>query len=439
MTTSQPHLRRVLTLGDLILYGIVIIQPTAPMPAFGVVSQVAQGHVVTAVLFAMVAMLFTAVSYGRMARAYPSAGSAYTYVGQTIHPAAGYLTGWSITMDYLLNPLVSTIWCAKATANFLPQIPYTALAIAYAILFTALNLRRVESSAATNRWIVTGLGAVVLLFFGYAAFYLAGHPQPAGAWLKPVYDASTFTIPAVSAGTAIAVFTYMGFDGVSALSEEVKDPQRNVMRATVFVCLLTGILAATEVYLAQMIWPDFRSYPDVDTAFVHIAGRAGGPLLFTVVNLALLLATVGSGSGAQLAAARLLYGMGRDNVIPKKFFGALTVHGNPRNNVLFSGVLVLIGSLTLSYQIGVELLNFGAFVSFMGVNAAALVHYCVRGRDWSLSQALPPLLGFFVCLYIWANLSQTAKIGGALWLVGGLAYGAARGSLRRVAPPQEAA
>src|SRR5215472_5295148 len=105
---SQPQLRRVLRLQDLIFYGIIIIQPTAPMPVFGVVSQAARGHVVTAVLVAMVAMLFTAVSYGRMARVYPTAGSAYTYVSQELHPGLGYLTGWSITMDYLLNPLICT-------------------------------------------------------------------------------------------------------------------------------------------------------------------------------------------------------------------------------------------------------------------------------------------------------------------------------------------
>src|SRR5579862_75626 len=105
-TLSQPQLRRVLRLRDLIFYGIIIIQPTAPMPVFGVVSQEARGHVVTAVLIAMVAMLFTAVSYGRMAQAFPSAGSAYSYVGSVFHPGLGFLAGWSIILDYLLNPVI---------------------------------------------------------------------------------------------------------------------------------------------------------------------------------------------------------------------------------------------------------------------------------------------------------------------------------------------
>src|SRR5436305_15324703 len=98
---TPPRLRRTLTLWDLILYGIIVIQPVAPMSSFGVLSDTGRGHVVTTLLIAMVAMLFTAISYGRMAQAYPSAGSAFTYVGQEINPTLGYVTGWSMVMDYI--------------------------------------------------------------------------------------------------------------------------------------------------------------------------------------------------------------------------------------------------------------------------------------------------------------------------------------------------
>src|ERR1700730_7685926 len=149
--STEPRLRRVLTLRDLIVYGIILIQPTAPMPIFGVVSQQARGHVVTAIMFAM---LCTAVSYGRMARAYPSAGSAYTYVGRAIHPSLGYLTGWSITMDYLLNPIICTIWCSKAAGNFGPFVPYPLVVCCFPLLVTLLNLRGAKTSASFNRWMV---------------------------------------------------------------------------------------------------------------------------------------------------------------------------------------------------------------------------------------------------------------------------------------------
>src|SRR5438309_6127124 len=147
------QLRRTLTLWNLIIYGIIVVQPTAPMPSFGVISKEAHGHVITAILIAMVAMLFTAVSYGRMARVYPSAGSAYTYVGRELHPSLGYLTGWSITMDYLLNPLICIIWCSKAAGNVVPEAPFPVWAVSFAVLFTVLNLRVIKASSRTNEFI----------------------------------------------------------------------------------------------------------------------------------------------------------------------------------------------------------------------------------------------------------------------------------------------
>src|SRR6266576_3832472 len=139
-TETGPRLRRTLTLWDLILYGVTVIQPVAPMSVFGVLSARGHGHVVTTILIAMVAMLFTAISYGRMARAYPSAGSAFTYVGSEIHPALGYVTGCSMAMDYMLNPIVCTILCSKFALNFFPEVPYPVFVVLFISIFTGLNL-----------------------------------------------------------------------------------------------------------------------------------------------------------------------------------------------------------------------------------------------------------------------------------------------------------
>src|SRR6202789_1724323 len=164
---STVKLRRVLTLWDLIIIGIVIIQPIAPMGIYGVISNDARGHVITSILIAMVAMLFTAVSYGKMARAYPSAGSAYTYVGQEIQPILGYITGWAMVMDYILNPLICTVLCSKLTQNILPGVPYGVLAVGYAVAFTALNLRSVKTSARINETLAAGMMIVVVVFFAF--------------------------------------------------------------------------------------------------------------------------------------------------------------------------------------------------------------------------------------------------------------------------------
>ena len=424
--TPAPRLRRQLTLWHLVVYGLIVVQPTAPMPVYGVVSETAHGHVVTTILIAMVAMLFTAISYGRMARAYPSAGSAYTYVGRELHPALGYVTGWSMAMDYMLNPLICTIWCSKAAGNLSPQIPYWAWCVFFAALFSALNLRGVRTSARINEVLAGAMLLVVLVFFWTAFRYVqAIWPQRTGFLTHPFYDPAAFSAKAVFAGTSIAALTYIGFDGISTLSEEVENPRRNIMLATVLTCLLTGVLASLEVYAGQLVWPASLKFPDVDTAFVYVAGRAGGPWLFHLINATLLVATIGSGMASQLGAARLLYGMGRDDALPQRFFGAIEPrHGIPANNVLFVGAISLLGAFTMSYELGAELLNFGAFIAFMGVNAAAFARYYLRGERRPLQDALPPALGFAICLFIWLNLGWIAKIAGTAWMLFGILYGA---------------
>jgi amino acid transporter len=131
--------------------------------------------------------------------------------------------------------------------------------------------------------------------------------------------------------------------------------------------------------------------------------------------------------GAQLGAGRLLYAMGRDNVIPEKFFGYLDpVRNTPRNNLLLTGAVCAIGSLLITYQTGAEVLNFGAFVAFMAVNLAAIVRYYVRTESHGLRSMvvnlMPPLLGFLVCLYIWWSLRTPAKIAGFIWMSMGILY-----------------
>jgi putrescine importer len=424
-STARPGLSRVLGLWSLVIYGIVLVQPTAPMSPFGVVSVKAEGHVVTTLLIAMVAMLFTAISYGRMAAAYPSAGSAYVYVGRELHPALGYVTGWSMLFDYVMNPLICVIICSKLAGNYLPQVPYAAWAVFFAVLFTGLNLRGVKASARTNAVIAAGLVLALVLFLAAALRYLAGQPLDAAALTRPFYDPATFSWSKLSSASALAVLTYIGFDAISTLSEEVKNPRRNVLLATVIVCLFTGVFGGLQVYLAQLVWPDWSSYPDVDTAFVHVAGRAGGAWLFAALNFALLVANLGSGMGAQLGASRLLYGMGRDDAIPRGFFGALHPRTHvPRNNVMLIGAIALAGAFTISYGFGAELLNFGALIGFMGVNLAAFVHYFWRGRSRTVSHFAPPLLGFAICAFLWWSLSWPARLVGFAWLASGVAYGA---------------
>jgi len=424
--SAAPGLRRALGLWDLILYGLIVIQPTAPMPVFGVMSTRSNGHAITTVLLAMIAMMFTAVSYGRMAWAYPSAGSAFTYVGKEIHPALGYITGWSMLMDYVLNPLICTILCSKFALNFFPGIPYVVWVLVFVLMFTFMNLQGIQTSARINTVLAAGMGVVIVLFLAASVRYVvSGAHEGIAFFTKPFYDPQTFSIRSILGGTSLAVLTYIGFDGISTLSEEAKNPRGNILLATVLVCLLIGVLASIEVYAAQLVWPSSQAFPDVDTAFVYVAGRAGGKWLFSLINITLLVATFGSALGAQLGAARLLYGMGRSKALPQSFFGAIDARTRiPRNNVFAVGLFALLGAMLISFERGVELLNFGALLAFMGVNIAAFLRFYVREPKRHWFNLGSPLLGFLVCLLLWLSLSWHAKLLGVVWMVLGVAYGA---------------
>ncbi len=252
-----------------------------------------------------------------------------------------------------------------------------------------------KTNARVNAGLAAGMGVVIVIVLIAAFKYILHSTDHSISYFtRPFYDPKTFSPPAVFTGTSIAVLTYIGFDGISTLSEEAENPKKNILYATVLVCLITGVLASIEVYAAQLVWPSTQ-FPDVDTAYVYVAGRIGGLFLFHLVNITLLVANIGSGMGAQLAAARLLYGMGRDNAIPKFFFGVVEgKHGIPRNSVIFVGTIALIGAFLLTYQLGAELLNFGAFIAFMGVNAAAFFHYYLRAEQKRMINLFPPVLGF---------------------------------------------
>jgi amino acid transporter len=435
---GKPGLARVLGLGSLVIYGLVMIQPTAPMPLYGEANRIAHGHVVTLILIGMVAMLFTALSYGRMANAYPAAGSAYTYVGRELHPALGYLTGWSMMFDYVMNPIICVIWCSKATVDLrvLPGVPVSVWFVAYALLFTGLNLRAIRASARTNTLIAGGLLLVLLFFFAAAFRHLVqAATVDADALTRPFYNPDTFSWKSLSNGAALAVLTYIGFDGISTLSEEVHNPRRNVLLATVLVCLIIGLLSAAEVYVAQLVWPEPAStFTSLENAFAHVGKRVGGQAMFALITVALVVASIGSGMGAHLGASRLLYGMGRDEAIPKRFFGQLHPRTHvPANNIMLVGGIALVGAFVLDYDqrgyaLGAQLLNFGALTGFMGVNLSALTHYFVRGRDRRLRHLVPPILGFLICLYLWVSLARTALWVGMAWLILGVLYGAWRTS-----------
>ena len=425
---TEPQLRRVLTLWDLVFYGIVLIQPIAAVPLFGIADKLSGGHVVTTILIAMIAMMLTAFSYGRMAAAYPTAGSAYVYVGRELNPHLGFLTGWAMTLDYLVIPIINTIYGALTLARLFPAVPYILWAAIIAALTTYLNVRGIRSTARSNIVLLVVMMVVIVGFLVLAVHYLL-HLDGVKALLSfhPFYDPGKTNFSSIATATSLAALTYIGFDGVTTLSEEVQDPKRNILRATVLVCFLTGVFSGIQVYLAQLVWPDFSTFPNLETAFMDVSKRVGGIPLFDGMAFILVVASIGSGLAGQAGAARLLYGMGRDNALPRKFFAHIDPkYRVPTYNIWLIGGVAFVGAMFLNWERAAEVLNFGAFLAFMGVNIAALRHFYLRparrdGRHLG-KDLLLPALGFLFCLWIWWSLPRPAKIVGGFWLAGGFVY-----------------
>lgn len=421
---DEPQkLRRVLSLRDLIFYGIVAVTPSAPATIFGLAEQKSRGHVVVTILAAMVAMVLTAISYGRMAAVYPSAGSAYAYVSRGIHPYLGFFAGWAMLLDYVFIPLFCVIYGTLSLKRAMPWIPFWLGALLFAGGITLVNLRGIRYTARANDAMLVFMFAVLIGFIVLAIKYLVALHGVRGLFsTQPLYDAATFNARDIASATSFAALTYLGFDAVTTLAEDVKNPRRNVLLAAVTVCLFTGIFGGLLVYLAHLAWPDYTTFPNVETAFVDVTGRVGGPVLFESMAILLVVANIGAGLTSQVGAARLLFGMGRENVIPRRIFARLhPVRNTPWINILLLGVLAFCGAQILSYELTAELLNFGAFLGFMGVNAAVIWSFWIRQSPLRkrslLLDLVVPATGFLFCLVIWLGLSRPAKIAGGIWLV----------------------
>jgi putrescine importer len=425
--TPATSPRRVLKLRDLIFYGVIVITPIAPVPIYGVAQQLSHGHVILSLLLAGIAMMLTAFSYGRMANLYPCAGSAYVYVGRGLNPHLGFIAGWTMTLDYLVLPIVAIIQVCLAMERLLPTVSYAGWVMICAMAITVLNLRGVRTTARTNIVLLIAMAVVIGAFLFLAVRYLLGLHGIGGLLSsRPLYDPATFNLRAMATATSFAALTYIGFDGLTTLAEDVENPKRNVPLATVAVCLFTALFSCLLVYLAQLIYPDYHALTDIETAFMDVTRQVGGEPLFQGMGVVIVLSSFGAALAGEVAASRVLLAMGRDRVLPEKIFARLDSETDtPTANIVLISLVALIGSLLLDLEHAGEVLNFGALLGFMGVNLAAFKQCYLlkeRSRRRLLADAIAPLTGFAFCGAIWLYLPVPAKVLGAVWLGLGFAY-----------------
>ena len=429
-TPAQPHLKRVLSLWDLIYYGIILTSPIAAVPLFGEAQVLSHGHAVTTLLLAMVAMSVTAVSFGRMASVYPSAGSVYTYISRGLNPNLGFIVGWAMFLEYLFQPIQNALYAVLTVQRLMPRVPFPALAAIAIGLITIVTVQGIKFTARTDEMLLGFMVLITVVFLVEAFRFIVLHDHLSGLFsMRPVYNPDTWSIRAVASGTGLAALVFIGFDGVSILAEEVENPKRNVLLATVLVVIFTGLFSGLQVYLAQRVLPDYLTLQNPETAFMDVAKVASGQLLFTAYGVMLLISSMACGLAGHVGAARLLYSMGRDDVLPKKIFGHLSAKkGNPNYNIWIVGGLAYIGVLTIPWEHAAEIVTFGALLAFMGVNISALRHFCfshdaTRHRNFFVD-AFVPGFGFVFCALLLLSLQTWTRYAGLIWLVVGFLYNA---------------
>lgn len=434
---NEGHLRRALGLPSLVLFGLVYIVPLTVFTTYGIVTDSTGGRLPVAYIVTLIAMGFTALSYARMVVAYPVAGSAYTYTQKTFGPPIGFLTGWSLLLDYLFLPMLNYLVIGIYMEAAFPALPAWVFIVASVALVTVLNIVGIVSVARANFLIIAVQTVFIVTFVALAIVTLsgAGHVDLAA----PLRGDGTVTgLGVVFAGAAVLCLSFLGFDAVSTLSEEAKRPTHDVPRAIIIATLCAGLLFIALSYLSQLVFPS-NAFADVDSGSLDVMRTAGGKFLESFFTAAYVAGCIGSALTSQASVARILYAMGRDGILPRRFFG----HVSPRFStpvyaiMLVSAVSLL--ALVLDLTTMASIISFGALVAFSAVNLSVIKHYFIDLRERSgaalLRHLVLPLIGFILTVWLWTSLSGLTLMVGLCWLGVGLVWllGVTRG-FRRPTP-----
>jgi amino acid transporter len=440
--------KRILRRRDLILFGLAILTPTAAFPVYGIIQTVSHGQAVLSYLAAMIAMLLTAVSYGRMAAAFPSAGSTYTYVQQSFEPQIGFFAGWAMVLDYFLIPLTSVVYGGLTAHRLIPEVPYIVWAVLFTVGIATVNVLGVELMVQANNVMTAVMVLSAIAFVVVAIRYVESHyGAPSLISSVGVLQPHGFSLHSIMRGASIAALSYIGFDAISTLAEDSVNAERDIGISTVIACAIQTLACIAIVYVAALAWNDYSSFPMVATAILDIGRRIGGEAMFLVITIGLLVAGLSSALTGQAGSSRLLFAMGREGTLPRAMFGHLHKRfGTPARAIYIMSaatlIFVIAGSIYLgdqSFEVAVEMLNFGAFIGFILVNLSVVRHFFFHLKQRAgirnvIRNLCFPAAGAISCAYIWWNLSPHAKLAGFLWLGIGVVYLAflTRGFTRRL-------
>jgi amino acid transporter len=420
----MARLQRTLSLGSVVLFGIAYMTPIIVLGTFGILAQSTAGMVPAAYLAALVAMFFTAMSYGRMAAAFPVAGSAYSYVRKAISPKLGFIAGWAVLLDYLFLPMAIWLIGAAYLHSAFPAVPQWLWVLLFIGITSAINIVGLKLANGINALLMLVQFLVLIAFVALCVHYIGGDASTPLWSVKPFFNGD-MQMPLIMSGAAIACYSFLGFDAVSTLTEETRDPRRTIPRAIMLITLIGGLIFVSVSYFVQIAHPSFQ-FDSVDAAAYEIARNIGGDLFVSIFLIGLIVGQFASGLSAQASGSRLLFAMGRDGVLPKSFFGTLHERfGTPINSILLCAVVALL-ALKLDVTTSTSFINFGAFLAFSLVNLSVIFHYWIGAekkapREFVLFLVFP-FIGLAADVWLMVSLDHLAIYLGLSWLAIGVVY-----------------
>lgn len=422
---GDQRLRRVLGLPALVFFGLVYMVPLTVFTTYGIVTETTGGRTVSAYLITLVAILFTALSYGVMVRRYPIAGSAYSYTNLAFGPNVGFLAGWSLLLDYLFIPMINYLLIGLFLSIAFPQIPAWVFILASISLVTALNIIGIQSVTKVSNLIVGAQFLFILVFVVLSWRSLSGAPA-VDLWAPLLGDGSQPGFGTLMAGAAILCLSFLGFDAVSTLAEETRDARRDVPLAILLTTLVAGVLFALLSYISQLVLPGTH-FENTDAAATEVMIKAGGQFLANFFTAAYVAGNLGSALASQAAVSRIIYSMGRDRLLPVRWFGSLSPrYGTPVTPIVLVSLVSLL-AIVFDLATLASLISFGALVAFSAVNLAVIRTHLFgeqlqRDAKALLQYGLVPLIGLGLTLWLWTSLSGLTLVIGLCWFAVGLVY-----------------
>ena len=422
--SSGGHLRRALGLWSLVLFGLVYMVPLTVFTTYGIVTQTTGGRLPVAYVVTLIAMVFTAYSYARMSGAFPVAGSAYAYAQKSFGAPVGFLSGWSLLLDYLFLPMLNYLVIGIYLQAAFPAVPAWVFILASIAIVTVLNIVGIVSVDRANFLIIAVQAIFIVTFIVLTLVKMSGRGTV--DLIAPLSgDGTAGGFGVIAAGAAVLCLSFLGFDAVSTLSEEAKDPVRDVPRAIMIATVASGVIFIVLSYLSQLVYPS-NQFASVDAGSLEVMVAAGGQFLNTFFTAAYVAGALGSALTSQASVARILFAMGRDGALPRKVFGEISARfRTPVFAILVVSAISLL-AIVISLAKLASLISFGALVAFSVVNLSVIKHFFIdrRERDGNrvLTNLVLPLIGFLLTAWLWTSLSGETLRFGLIWLAIGFAW-----------------